>query len=92
MQSLKLVTSFQDGSTQTFTTRFPDLAAWEAETNRTVASWGESGLGLRDLALLAYMVAKREQFTKAKFGDFLNDIDNIEVEVPESPKATAAKA
>lgn len=88
---LNLRAEFQDGTELTFVTRIADLAEWERLNSRTVASWAD-GVGIRDLAQLAWLVAKREKHTAAKFEEFLETLEAVEVVADENPKAGRRKA
>lgn len=65
----------------------PDFIAWERKTKNKTSDLSK-GIGVEDLAFLAYSALKRQGENLKPFDSWLNEIDEILEEVTD-PKATS---
>ena len=84
---LTLKAVFTDGTTQTIETNLATVVAWERKYRRK-ASEMASGIGVEDLAFMAYESCKQAGITvPAVFDDYVKKLAAIEVvgQEPENP-------
>ena len=65
----------------------PDFIAWERHSKRKMSDL-TNGIGMEDLAYLAYSVLKRSGEQVKPFDSWINSLELIEP-IEESPKATS---
>lgn len=87
---MELTIKFADSTSQKVTARFPDFAAWERYSGKTVSSLAASP-GINDLASLCWIVSKRELGEQRKYELWLESVEEIEAAEYEDPKATSAE-
>jgi len=76
-----------DGEESVLTAYVPDFIAWERYTKRKISDLA-AGIGMEDLAYLAYCVLKRTGVNVKPFDNWINDVENIEP-IEDDPKATS---
>jgi hypothetical protein len=76
-----------DGEETTLTALVPDFVAWERHSKRKISDLA-AGIGMEDLAFLAYSVLKRTGVNVKPFDGWINSVENIEP-IEEDPKATS---
>jgi hypothetical protein len=76
-----------DGEETTLTALVPDFIIWERHSKRKISDLA-AGIGMEDLAFLAYAVLKRTGSNLKPFDSWINSIENIEP-IEEDPKATS---
>jgi len=76
-----------DGEETTLTALVPDFIIWERHSKRKISDLA-GGIGMEDLAFLAYSVLKRTGSNLKPFDSWINSVENIEP-IEEDPKATS---
>lgn len=76
-----------DGEETTLTALVPDFIIWERHSKRKISDLA-AGIGMEDLAFLAYSVLKRNGKNLKPFDSWINSVENIEP-IEEDPKATS---
>lgn len=76
-----------DGEEVTVTAVVPDFIAWERHSKRKMSDLA-NGIGMEDMAYLAYSVIKRSGENVKPFDSWINSIELIEP-IEEDPKATS---
>lgn len=74
-----------DGEILTVTASVPDFVAWERKTKNKTSDLAK-GIGVEDLAFLAYNALKRSGENIKPFDGWINEIEEIQ-EVDDDPKA-----
>ena len=78
------------GEVQEVTTTLGTIVAWERKFKRKASDMG-NGMGIEDIAYLAFEASKTHKLTvPAAFDEFLNQLDNIEVVTEEQENPTPA--
>lgn len=75
-----------DAKETSLTAIVPDFIHWERQSKRKISDLA-NGIGMEDLAFLAYNVLKRTGENVKPFESWINTIELIEVE-DDDPKAT----
>lgn len=66
----------------------PDFVAWERRTKRKTSDLATLGVGVEDLAFLAWSSIRRRGEAAPDFDDWLDGLDAIEMVDTPDPKAT----
>ena len=74
-----------EGEETILTALVPDFIIWERHSKRKISDLA-SGIGMEDLAFLAYSVLKRNGTILKPFDVWINSVENIEP-IEEAPKA-----
>lgn len=78
------------GEVHEVTTTLGTIVAWERKFKRKASDMA-NGMGIEDIAYLAFEASKTHKLTvPAAFDDFLNQLDNIEVVTEETENPTPA--
>jgi len=83
---LQLKITKTDGEVTDVTAIVPDFVAWERHTGNKISNLSE-GIGMEDLAFLAYSVTKRTSENIQPFEGWITYIELIEL-AEADPKAT----
>jgi hypothetical protein len=83
---IELKVTATDGEVTDLTAIVPDFVAWERHSKRKISDLS-AGIGMEDLAFLAYSVLKRTGVQVKPFDGWINNIQLIEL-AEADPKAT----
>lgn len=85
MRATLSVTGVDESRTETIAI-VPDFIAWERRTKRRSSDL-VNGVGVEDLAFLAWHSLKRQGMTALEFDAWLDNVAEIEMGTPTAPKA-----
>jgi hypothetical protein len=84
---LTLKLNMTDGQELDLTAVVPDFIAWERYSKRRMSDLA-NGIGMEDMAYLAYSVLKRSGENVKPFDGWINSVELIEP-IEDDPKATS---
>ena len=86
---LTLKATFNDDTQVTVSTNLMTIVAWERKYKRKVSQIAE-GLGIEDLAFMAYEASRTSGITvPAKLDEYIKSLQNLEVVEQNDPKVDA---
>ena len=83
---LTLKLKIVDSEETTLTALVPDFIAWERYTKRPISELAD-GMGMEDMAYMAYCVLRRSGANLKPFDLWINSLESVDP-VAENPKAT----
>lgn len=78
--------TYSNNTTEQCEAIIPDFVAWERHTKRRTSDLAQ-GIGIEDIAYLAWHANKRTGNTSAPFDKWLENVTDLDIEVGD-PKAT----